>query len=339
MGKIVNRFKTFKSDAAPFFFFIDIFPPKPVLRNSSYLRVLLNAIENNPIMPLPMRIDRVINGISSILIRPREAIYVKISSNEIAILNPLQFIFYGINKLLYFTEIRIWENLLRSLDPIKTVSWWNKTRFLYGNLYQLEDDFSTFLKAYLRNIIKALINEDDLIKAAIKYCQLIVDICQERFDENKIFTNVGNNENFESLYKLKEITYYKKFKKFKEKQIHPELIDIEIFDTFGTKNFEDFKIKNNISKTEVKLRVKKYIPLMFYDDLQECMLMNLKKLEIGVENLLDPNFLTKHKIILLKDNSEITPKEIKKFNWFNNFEDINIDSIITQILEKKNLIK
>ena len=28
MGKTVYRFKTFKSDAAPFFFFINIFPPK-----------------------------------------------------------------------------------------------------------------------------------------------------------------------------------------------------------------------------------------------------------------------------------------------------------------------
>ena len=286
-----------------------------------------------------MRIDRVINGMSSILIRPREAIHIKISSNEIAILNPSKFIFYGINKLLYFTEIRIWESLLKSLDPIKTVSWWNRTRFLYGNLYQLENDFSTFLKAYLHHIIKSLINENDLVKAAIEYCQLIVDICQERLDENKIFNNIGNNEKFEKLYKLKEITHHKKFKKFKEKQIHPELIDIEIFNTFGTENFEDFKRKNNISKTKVKLKVKKYIPIMFYDDLLECMLMNLKRLEIGDENLLDPNFLIKHKIILLKDNFEITPKELKKFNWFNNFEDINIDSIITQILEKKNLIK
>ena len=156
MGKTVYRFKTFKSDAAPFFFFIDIFPPKPDLWDSIYLRVLLNAIKENPIMPLPMRIDRVINGMSSILIRPREAIHIKISSNEIAILNPSKFIFYGINKLLYFTEIRIWESLLKSLDPIKTVSWWNKTRFLYVNIYQLENEFSTFLKAHLHHIIKSL---------------------------------------------------------------------------------------------------------------------------------------------------------------------------------------
>jgi len=62
------------------------------------------------------------------------------------------------------------------------------------------------------------------------------------------------------------------------------------------------KEKIIFSKTKVKLKVKKYISIIFYDDLLEYMLLNLKRLEIGDENLLDPNFLIKHEIILLKDN-------------------------------------
>jgi hypothetical protein len=35
----------------------------------------------------------------------------------------------------------------------------------------------------------------------------------------------------------------------------------------------------------------KYIPLMFYDDLQECMLQNMRLLETNEMKLLDPSIL------------------------------------------------
>ncbi|MCK4384196.1 MAG: hypothetical protein KAW66_12935, partial [Candidatus Lokiarchaeota archaeon] len=68
------RFKTYKSDAAPFFFFIDVYPFDITLFELPYLKSLIETIEKNAIVPIPMRVDRVFNGESSVIIRPREVI-------------------------------------------------------------------------------------------------------------------------------------------------------------------------------------------------------------------------------------------------------------------------
>jgi hypothetical protein len=62
---------------------------------------------------------------------------------------------------IYFVllKIRAQERLFHSLKLENVRKWWESTRFLFGNLQQLEEDFSAFLKAYLYTIIKAKINE------------------------------------------------------------------------------------------------------------------------------------------------------------------------------------
>ncbi|GAF88278.1 unnamed protein product, partial [marine sediment metagenome] len=75
MVKPIHKFKTFKSDAAPFFFFIEIFSPDLTSYEKERDFVLLKKINDNPIMPLPMRVDRVFNGEKSLLIRPKEPVF------------------------------------------------------------------------------------------------------------------------------------------------------------------------------------------------------------------------------------------------------------------------
>ncbi len=328
----LNKFKTFKYDAAPFFFFIDVFPADYSNRNKPNLINLINAIKTNPIIPLPMRIDRVFNGERSILIRPKEPISFSVKEDLTAIINPAPFLRMGFEKLLYFTEVRSREKFLLSLSSEMALKWWKYTRFLYGNLPSLEEDFSAFLRAYLHTIVRAKILEEDPIKAAKNYCQLIADVCEKRIEQNVILAEVKEKQENLKMYKIKEVTYYKKFKKQHQTQYHPELIDIEIYDLTqkGFLNFEGDRIKN---MKEMDTKVIKYIPLLIYDDLLECMLHNLKRLENGDNDILDPSLLFEKNIIITYQSKDFEKINKDKFTWWSSFENIDLDLIVRTILK------
>ncbi|KKN23799.1 hypothetical protein LCGC14_0901340 [marine sediment metagenome] len=320
--KPVNKFKTFKYDAAPFFFFIDIFPPVYDNKGKPNLLNLINSITTNPIMPCPMRVDRVFNGEKSILIRPREPISFPISEDKTAIINPLPFLQFGFEKLLFFTEVRSRENFILTLTLDRVLKWWKLTRFQYGKLKTLEEDFSAFSRAYLHTILKAKIFEEDLEKAANNYCEIISEVCRKRLDENLIFTEVDDHEESVQMYKVKEITFYRKFKKTRETQYHPELVDIEVWDL----SQNDFS-----SMDGLKTKLIKYIPLLIYDDLLECMLQNIKRIEDNHEDLLDPSFLLDSKVIITQNSKELNSTNLDKYSWWNSFEGLEFKPIIESI--------
>ena len=330
--KPLNKFKTYKSDPAPFFFFIDIFPAEYSNQNKPNLVNLIDSLSTNPIMPLPMRIDHVFNGEISVLIRPKEPISFPVTEDITAIVNPEPFLQLGFEKLLYFTEVRSREKFLISLPIDRVLKWWKNTQFIYGNLHTLEEDFSAFLRAYLHTILKAKILEEDLIGAAQNYCQLIADVCQNRMEQNSILAEVKGKQESVKMYKTKELVYYKKFKKIRETQHHPELVDIEICDLSQKGFLETDGNRTNVMK-EVETKILKYIPLLFYDDLLECMLQNLKRLEDSNSKILDPSLLFERNIIFTKKTKELEEVDIEKYSWWNSFDNIDLESIVKSILK------
>ncbi|UCC18589.1 MAG: hypothetical protein JSV62_10830 [Promethearchaeota archaeon] len=327
--KPINKFKTYKFDAAPFFFYIDVFPPEYLSPSKPHLESLIKSIKINPIMPLPMRVDRVFNGEKSILIRPREPISDLISEEFIAIINPTPFLQIGIEKLLYFTEIRAREKLFLPLTSERVKKWWRSSRLLYGNISYVEKDFSDFLKAYLYTIVKTHVEEDDLAKSAIDYCKYIAETCKKRLEQNKIIIEVRGEQLNVNLYKRKDISYYTKFKKKEETQYLPELIDIEVYD-LSEKGFTGNDDRSKIIG-ELKSKRIKYIPLLFYEDLLECMLQNLKNLENNSNKILDPSLLLEKKAIILEKPKEKDSEDLQKYSWLQNFESINFESILDSI--------
>ena len=146
--------------------------------------------------------------------------------------------------------------------------------------------------------------------------------------KNKILTEVNGELSTVKLYKKRDTTYYKKFKKVSEVQYHPELIDIEIFNYSRNGWPADITIKNILERNE-----KKYIPLLFYDDLQECMLLNLKYLEENEKTLLSPSRLIEDKIITLI-NSENNTGNFKDANkWWQDFNSIKPDLFLKEMLQ------
>ncbi|NHJ23130.1 MAG: hypothetical protein EAX89_01045 [Candidatus Lokiarchaeota archaeon] len=330
--KTQYKFKTYKSDAAPFFFFIDIFPLDSDNFDSLRSSILANQIKTNPIMPLPMRVDRVFNGESSIVIRPNAPISFPINDSINAIINPIPFFQLGFEKLLFFTEMRSHEKLFLPLKQEKVNQWWKATRFLYGNLNQIEEDFSAFLRAYLYTMIKANVNDEDIIGAAIEYCEIVNKICKEKMMRNSILVETNQNQEKVKLYREKTAKYRTKLKTVKKIEYHPELIDIEVYDLSenGFLNRGDFKefIAENFDNIVIK-----YIPLLLYDDLQECMLQNLNLLETNEIEVLNPSILLEKNVIIFKKPEEIHNEELNKYSWLNDLNEVDIKSIFDSITE------
>ncbi|MFX1469359.1 MAG: hypothetical protein ACFFB8_11910 [Promethearchaeota archaeon] len=336
MNKIkpLHKFKIFNYDAAPFFFYIEIFPPDLTVLKHEHLKNLLGSIKTNPIMPLPMRVDRVFNGVKSLLIRPREPISFSLMDDLIVIINPTPFLQYGFEKLLYFTEIRGFEHFLLPLKIEKALKWWDSTKYLYAKLLNLEEDFSAFLKTYIHTVLKAKLNDEDLISAATNYCQMVSGTCEKRIEENSILIETKNQQTNVKIYKQKIAKYIKKRKRVKQVEYHPELVDIDIFD-LSEKGFKNDIENQNSILNELKPKEIKYIPLLFYDDLLDCMLQNLKLLNEGERNLLDPSFLIDKNIIILQKSNEVKDSKLQEYSWFNTFERINLESILQSISTTK----
>jgi hypothetical protein len=69
----------------------------------------------------------------------------------------------------------------------------------------------------------------------------------------------------------------------------------------------------------------KYIPLLIYDDLLECMLQNLETLKDFEGDIIDPSFLFENNIIKVFDD-EI--QEPEKYSWLKDFNQVNITKIM-----------
>ena len=324
------RFKTYKSDAAPFFFFIDIYPIDLELFTNPISAVLAKKMINNPIMPLPMRIDRVFNGDTSIIIRPRLPVSFPLNETTLAVVNPTPFLQLGIEKLIYFTEMRSQERLLRPLNHKKANQWWETTKNLYGNLRQLEEDFSAFLKAYLYTIIKAKINEEDITSAAVKYCEIVNEICDEKMLRNKILEESESHQEYVKLYKEKIGKSREKLKVVKKTQFLPELIDIEVYD-FQINGFPDQKIFEDLKGESYEYNIYKYIPLLLYDDLQECMLQNLRLLKENELDLLNPAILLEQNVISLLQSEDLDSLDLTDYNWLTNLKKIDIERTLQSL--------
>ncbi|MHA2400089.1 MAG: hypothetical protein ACXADU_14545 [Promethearchaeota archaeon] len=327
--KTEEKYRTFKSDAAPFFFYIDVIPIDLSLYEIKHHVELLKKMQFNPIMPLPLRVDRVFNGESSILMRPLKPISFPIEDDSIVVINPPKFIEYGVEKLIKFTEIRASAEFAISLKVENAKKWWDTTRYFHGRLRALEEDFTAFLIGYLSTILKAKMLSEDLVSAAIEYCEIIRDICNKRIEEKYIVVETKRKEKIVNLYKMKEGSSYKKFKSVREKRLYPTFVDIEVF------NFEQTGILRSkgeeINFLKEKSKIMKYIPLLFYDDLLECMLQNLETLKEDKVTILDPSFLLEKNIIILKEKKNCSPEQLKNYTWFDEFNQINVESIVASI--------
>lgn len=237
--KIPLKLKTSKRDLAPIGFYFDFF---------------IDDIFEIPILPIPMRIDKLTNGQATLFILPDfHELKKSFERYELSIDFNLFFLF-GIKNLITYARKKYKEITFQTLRNELIEKWFKKSKLIQAEIPSLTEDFtfitSEFLKTYYK-IDKLGLNEIDMNfkRELSKYCEKIINYFKKKMENNKIMI-IGQNEILsEKLYKEKKHKFY------------PNIISIE------TKNLTD----NKLTKMQ-------FVPYLIYDDLIDTFSYNKKLL-------------------------------------------------------------
>ena len=237
-NKILTKIPSRKSDGAPMIFFIDIFPSEML---------------SNPIMPLPMRIDKITNGEPTLTIFPEE-IYSKTYKGQVITFNYHELYSQFFQNLVFFAEKKYYEIIHRRLTKDKIQKWWEKSKPLVAQIPDYSRDMTFILKSYLDAYVNFLESQNS-DQALLLYSKAMIDYCQKRIDENTIQLFYKGKIKEERMYKTKKEHFF------------PDIVEFDILNELDNKTYR-----------------KAVVPIMFYDDLLECFLYNdmLLKKKLGI---------------------------------------------------------
>ena len=168
------KLKSFKKDLAPIGFYFDIFATE---------------IFKIPVMPIPMRIDKLVNGDPTLFILPDANKLDQLFEKLGLVINFESFFLVGIKNLINFAKKKYKEITLRTLERGSIINWFEKSKMLNAEIPSLTEDFtfiiSEFLKMY-SNIEKEGLTpkQEDYSADLIQYCEKIINYFQERIEQN-----------------------------------------------------------------------------------------------------------------------------------------------------------
>ena len=264
--------KDYKKDIAPIGFFFDIVPTE---------------LFKVPILPIPMRIDKVAKGEITYFIRFNiDKLYSLFKELNLFIDFKLFFII-GIRNLLEYAKKNCNDITLRSFKKDLLRKWFNNSISIEVDLPDLTEDLTYLLSEFLKTysfINNLNVNDEKYIKELINYCDRIIEYFQERLESNSIRIKSNGDYKEEKIYFIKKSKYY------------PRIIEI---------NIEKFRgDEKNIVK---KMR---FVPYLIYEDILETFLYNKQLLTNQKQKPYKFRFF-KEKEIILKDTN-ITINNLKK---------------------------
>ena len=231
--KFLTKIPSRKSDGAPMIFFIDILPSEML---------------SNPIMPLPIRIDKITNGEPTLAIFPEE-IYSKTYKGQVITFNYHELYSQFFQNLVFFAKKKYREMLYRNLNKDKIQEWWNKSKPLVAQIPDYARDLAFNLKSYLDAYVNFLDSQNS-DQALLFYIETMIDYCKKRIDENSIQLFYKGKIKEERMYKIKKEHFY------------PDIVEFDI-----------------LNEMDNKIHRKAVVPIMIYDDLLECFLYNEMQLK------------------------------------------------------------
>ncbi|MHA1191331.1 MAG: hypothetical protein ACTSP9_03430 [Promethearchaeota archaeon] len=289
-SKYSTKLRTFKSDLAPVGFYFDIFPTE---------------VFQIPILPIPMRIDKLSNGAPTLFITPNREKLEKLCKRLNLNINFHHFYTVGVKNLINYARLKHKEITLRHLDDDKIRKWWKASINISAFNPDLVESFtfinSQFLKSFSyidKNNLDPSQDREDYKNILIHYCDSIIKYFRKKIEKNIFFIKKENKIEIEKLYLEKKQKYY------------PLVIKIPVNDLTTNKTHE-----------------MGFIPYLIYDDLLDSFYYNKK-------------FLENNDSIDLKvyQHNEIINKRTTNVNIVINSNEINLkDLSLEQILQTLNI--
>ena len=252
--------KDHKKDIAPIGFFFDLIP-------TDLFKV--------PILPIPMRIDKVVKGETTYFIRFNTAKLNSLFKELNLFIDFKLFFIIGIRNLLDYAKKNSNEIALHSFRKDLVRKWLYNSISVEIDIPDLTEDLTYLLSEFLKtySFINNLdVNDKRYIKELINYCDRIIAYFQERLESNSIRIKINGECKEEKIYFIKKSKYY------------PKIIEI---------NIEKFRGREkNIVK---KMR---FVPYLIYDDILETFFYNKKLLTSKQKKPYNFTFLQEKGIIL-----------------------------------------
>ena len=285
--------KDHKKDIAPMGFFFDIVPTE---------------LFKVPILPIPMRIDKVVKGEITYFIRFNiDKLYSLFKELNLFIDFRLFFI-TGIRNLLEYAKKNCNDKTLHSFKKDLLRKWFNNSISIEIDLPDLTEDFTYLLSEFLKTysfINNLNVNDERYIKELINYCDRIIEYFQERIESNSIKIKSNGAYKEEQIYFIKNSKYY------------PRIIEI---------NIEKFRGgEKNIVK---KMR---FVPYLIYDDILETFLYNKLLLTKQKQKPYKLIFFNEKEIILKDTNIKINYCLNNNFHDINQLKNNELENLINEI--------
>ncbi|MHA1619525.1 MAG: hypothetical protein ACTSVZ_09595 [Promethearchaeota archaeon] len=251
-----------KNDAAPMLFFID---------------QIKSSMFENPILPMPLRIDRLLIQRSSLFIIPTKRALIQ-TENKKYTFDYVKIYSLFMENLLRYAEQKYRTLFYRQMDLRIVENWWNQTKILQSRIHGFNDLQGEILQSYLDAYQQFLEGKDDKT-ALIEHIDYIIQLCDDEVKKNSLSIDFKGKKISKPLYKKKA------------NQIHPNIFEVDIYNT-----------------KKQKSNRKAFVPLFVYDDLLDCYLFN--KLQ------LDPEGFNAMNDIITPEELEKKKKQSQRSPWW-----------------------
>ncbi|KKK45717.1 hypothetical protein LCGC14_0680490 [marine sediment metagenome] len=226
------KLKSFKRDLAPVGFYFDIFATE---------------IFKIPVMPVPMRIDKLTNGNLTLFIFPDIGNLNKLLKKLGLTLNFKKFFLLGISNFINFAKGKYKEIIHRNLKHEMIIKWFENSRLINIEIPSLTEAYTYLLLEFLNtfsNIEEKRLGPslEGCTTELLRYCDKIISYTREKIENNLILIKEEGSTKEVQLYFEKKEKYY------------PQIIAIKI----------DKKTKMN------------FIPYLIYDDILDIFSYNEK---------------------------------------------------------------
>jgi len=281
------KLKVFHKDIAPVGFYFDIFTTE---------------LFQTPILPLPMRIDKLSNGEPTLFIKLDMKKIERISKKFNLCLNLNNFYLMGIRNFVHYARAKIKEITLRPLDGRKVEEWWETSKSLSTITPDLIETFTfinlnfieTFALIKERNLLPT---QEDYTKALLTYCDKIVNFLREKIDANTFTLSTDNEVSTEKLYIEKK------------KKFYPLIIKIPVYNEMTQRSYQ-----------------MEFVPYLIYDDLLDVFFFNANLLRKGEKKTINLKVYEDTQII----NTRSATLNVKAQQNNLDLNDLNIEKVLNR---------